>query len=152
MVWSICTVLCYLITPHAYVLDMQVYPEGTHLMIPWFERPIIYDVRARPNLVESTSGSRDLQMVSSFKCFLLLYCLTMRVEVLNGSMRFQPLIWMIIVYPVSFSLLNGILVVYESWLIWGISHVYNSNWALLIYLFNYSSVYIVYKLSLQVLW
>ncbi|XP_011043604.1 PREDICTED: prohibitin-6, mitochondrial isoform X2 [Populus euphratica] len=32
-------------------------------MIPWFERPIIYDVRARPNLVESTSGSRDLQMV-----------------------------------------------------------------------------------------
>lgn len=41
----------------------QVYPEGTHLMIPWFERPIIYDVRARPNLVESTSGSRDLQMV-----------------------------------------------------------------------------------------
>ncbi|PWZ40111.1 Prohibitin-2, mitochondrial [Zea mays] len=42
---------------------MQVYPEGTHFMIPWFERPIIYDVRARPNLVESTSGSRDLQMV-----------------------------------------------------------------------------------------
>ncbi|OVA11102.1 Prohibitin [Macleaya cordata] len=40
-----------------------VYPEGTHLMIPWFERPIIYDVRARPHLVESTSGSRDLQMV-----------------------------------------------------------------------------------------
>eukprot|EP00850_Spirogloea_muscicola_P014286 SM000101S09284 [mRNA] locus=s101:315506:317362:- [translate_table: standard] len=41
----------------------KVYPEGTHLMIPWFDRPIIYDVRARPNLVESTSGSRDLQMV-----------------------------------------------------------------------------------------
>ncbi|WOG98707.1 hypothetical protein DCAR_0418051 [Daucus carota subsp. sativus] len=41
----------------------KVYPEGTHLMLPWFERPIIYDVRARPHLVESTSGSRDLQMV-----------------------------------------------------------------------------------------
>ncbi|XP_021843399.2 prohibitin-1, mitochondrial [Spinacia oleracea] len=41
----------------------KVYPEGTHLMIPWLERPIIYDVRARPHLVESTSGSRDLQMV-----------------------------------------------------------------------------------------
>ncbi|KAJ7553000.1 hypothetical protein O6H91_06G080200 [Diphasiastrum complanatum] len=41
----------------------KVYPEGTHIMIPWFDRPIIYDVRARPNLVESTSGSRDLQMV-----------------------------------------------------------------------------------------
>lgn len=41
----------------------KVYPEGTHLMVPWFERPVIYDVRARPSLVESTSGSRDLQMV-----------------------------------------------------------------------------------------
>lgn len=42
----------------------RVYPEGTHFMIPWFERPVIYDVRARPNVVESTSGSRDLQMVN----------------------------------------------------------------------------------------
>uniref|UniRef100_A0A7I4DYE0 Prohibitin n=1 Tax=Physcomitrium patens TaxID=3218 RepID=A0A7I4DYE0_PHYPA len=42
---------------------LQVYPEGTHFMIPWFDRPVIYDVRARPNIVESTSGSRDLQMV-----------------------------------------------------------------------------------------
>ncbi|XVE99176.1 hypothetical protein REPUB_Repub03eG0174700 [Reevesia pubescens] len=41
----------------------KVYTEGTHLMVPWFERPIIYDVRARPHLVESTSGSHDLRMV-----------------------------------------------------------------------------------------
>lgn len=41
----------------------KVYPEGTHFMVPWFERPIIYDVRARPYLVESTTGSHDLQMV-----------------------------------------------------------------------------------------
>ncbi|KAG2708842.1 hypothetical protein I3843_05G192200 [Carya illinoinensis] len=41
----------------------QVYAEGTHFMIPWFDRPVIYDVRAKPHLVESTSGSRDLQMV-----------------------------------------------------------------------------------------
>ncbi|XP_031389781.1 prohibitin-1, mitochondrial-like isoform X1 [Punica granatum] len=41
----------------------KVYPEGTHLMIPWFERPVIYDVRARPEEIESTSGSHDLQMV-----------------------------------------------------------------------------------------
>ncbi|KAM7498059.1 hypothetical protein LguiA_022473 [Lonicera macranthoides] len=41
----------------------EVYPEGTHFILPWFERPIIYDVRTRPHLVESTSGSRDLQMV-----------------------------------------------------------------------------------------
>jgi hypothetical protein len=41
----------------------EVYEEGTHFMVPWFERPIIYDVRARPNVITSTSGSRDLQMV-----------------------------------------------------------------------------------------
>lgn len=41
-----------------------VYEEGTHIMIPWFERAIIYDVRARPNVIQSTSGSRDLQMVN----------------------------------------------------------------------------------------
>jgi hypothetical protein len=41
----------------------EVYEEGTHFMLPWFERPIIYDVRARPNVITSTSGSRDLQMV-----------------------------------------------------------------------------------------
>jgi len=41
----------------------QVYAEGTHFMVPWFERPVIYDVRAQPNIVQSTSGSRDLQMV-----------------------------------------------------------------------------------------
>ncbi|XP_039137803.1 prohibitin-1, mitochondrial-like [Dioscorea cayenensis subsp. rotundata] len=41
----------------------EVYPEGTHFRIPWFERTTIFDVRARPHFVESTSGSRDLQMV-----------------------------------------------------------------------------------------
>lgn len=53
--------------PFAYMLNNRfiLKPEGTHLMIPWFERPIIYDVRARPHLVESTSGSRDLQMVNT---------------------------------------------------------------------------------------
>lgn len=48
------------------MLNVQVYAEGTHLIIPWFERPVIYDVRAKPHLVESTSGSRDLQMVNLY--------------------------------------------------------------------------------------
>lgn len=42
----------------------EIYQEGTHLMLPWFERPIIFDVRARPSLIQSQSGSRDLQMVN----------------------------------------------------------------------------------------
>ncbi|CAE7868085.1 PHB1, partial [Symbiodinium sp. KB8] len=37
--------------------------EGTHLMIPWFDRPIIFDIRTRPRQVQSLTGSRDLQMV-----------------------------------------------------------------------------------------
>ncbi|GMH36691.1 hypothetical protein BSKO_04564 [Bryopsis sp. KO-2023] len=43
---------------------LRVYPEGTHLLIPWFKRPIIYDVRAKPGLINSTSGGKDLQMVN----------------------------------------------------------------------------------------
>ncbi len=42
-----------------------VYEEGTHLMVPWFERPIIYDVRAKPVNIQSQSGSKDLQTVRS---------------------------------------------------------------------------------------
>ncbi|CAH2046513.1 unnamed protein product [Thlaspi arvense] len=42
----------------------KVYPEGTHFMIPWFERPIIYDVRALPFEVTSDTGSHDLQKVT----------------------------------------------------------------------------------------
>jgi len=42
----------------------QVYEEGTHIMIPWVERVMDYDVRAKPNMITSTSGSRDLQMVN----------------------------------------------------------------------------------------
>ncbi|GMN51645.1 hypothetical protein TIFTF001_020796 [Ficus carica] len=41
----------------------KVYPEGTHFKIPWLERPIIYDVRAIPHILDSETGSRDLQKV-----------------------------------------------------------------------------------------
>lgn len=41
-----------------------IYSEGTHLKLPWFERAVTYDVRARPHVVTSTSGSRDLQMIN----------------------------------------------------------------------------------------
>ncbi|KAK9240986.1 band 7 family-domain-containing protein [Lipomyces kononenkoae] len=42
----------------------EIYAEGTHLVIPWFETPIIYDVRARPRNVASLTGTKDLQMVN----------------------------------------------------------------------------------------
>jgi len=39
------------------------YREGWHLMIPYFEWPIIYDVRTHPKVLNSKTGSKDLQMV-----------------------------------------------------------------------------------------
>ena len=32
--------------------------------VPWFHYPIIYDIRARPKLLTSPTGSKDLQMVN----------------------------------------------------------------------------------------
>lgn len=34
------------------------------LRIPWFQYPIIYDIRARPRRITSPTGSKDLQMVN----------------------------------------------------------------------------------------
>jgi len=34
------------------MLNVQVYAEGTHLIILWFERPVIYDVCAKPHVAE----------------------------------------------------------------------------------------------------
>ncbi|TVY81912.1 Prohibitin-2 [Lachnellula suecica] len=42
----------------------EIYAEGTHLKIPWFETPIDYDVRAKPRNVASLTGTKDLQMVN----------------------------------------------------------------------------------------
>ncbi|CAE7842334.1 PHB1 [Symbiodinium sp. KB8] len=41
-----------------------VVEEGTHFCLPWFEWPIIFDVRTRPRMIKSMTGTRDLQMVS----------------------------------------------------------------------------------------
>jgi prohibitin 2 len=42
----------------------EIYGEGTHLLIPWFEWPIIFDVRTRPKELPSLTGTRDLQYVN----------------------------------------------------------------------------------------
>uniref|UniRef100_A0A3Q2HX48 Prohibitin n=1 Tax=Equus caballus TaxID=9796 RepID=A0A3Q2HX48_HORSE len=38
--------------------------EGLHFRIPWFQYPIIYDIRARTRKISSPTGSKDLQMVN----------------------------------------------------------------------------------------
>lgn len=45
-------------------VTQTVVGEGTHFLIPWVQRPIIFDVRARPRNVPSVTGSKDLQNVN----------------------------------------------------------------------------------------
>ena len=42
----------------------HIMAEGLHFRLPWFEYPIIYDIRAKPRTMSSPTGSKDLQMVS----------------------------------------------------------------------------------------
>jgi prohibitin 2 len=41
-----------------------VYGEGLNFNIPWFEWPIVYDIRTRPVNLQTLTGSKDLQMVT----------------------------------------------------------------------------------------
>jgi len=42
----------------------KVYHEGTHFKLPWFDRPIIYNIRDQAHSLPSLTGSKDLQMVN----------------------------------------------------------------------------------------
>jgi len=43
--------------------DKMVLVPGLNFVIPWFQRAIVYDVRTRPQHIDTQSGSKDLQMV-----------------------------------------------------------------------------------------
>ncbi|KAL0277232.1 UNVERIFIED_CONTAM: hypothetical protein PYX00_004586 [Menopon gallinae] len=45
-------------------IQNEVYAEGIHFRIPWFQYPIVYDIRSRPRKISSPTGSKDLQMVN----------------------------------------------------------------------------------------
>jgi len=38
--------------------------EGTHFLIPFVQRPIIFDIRTKPREIPSVTGTKDLQMVN----------------------------------------------------------------------------------------
>ncbi|KAH7325843.1 putative prohibitin PHB1 [Stachybotrys elegans] len=42
----------------------EVISEGTHFLIPWLQKSIVFDVRTKPRNIATTTGSKDLQMVS----------------------------------------------------------------------------------------
>lgn len=39
-------------------VQKSIKKEGTHLLVPWFMKPIIYDVRAKPRSIQSMTGSK----------------------------------------------------------------------------------------------
>lgn len=45
-------------------VSQNIYKEGLHFRVPWFQYPIIYDIRSRPRKVSSPTGSKDLQIVN----------------------------------------------------------------------------------------
>lgn len=45
-------------------IQPDIYREGLHFRVPWFQYPIIYDIRSRPRKLTSLTGSKDLQMVN----------------------------------------------------------------------------------------
>ncbi|RAR03549.1 protein elicitor peat 2 [Stemphylium lycopersici] len=42
----------------------SVVNEGTHFLVPWLQRAIVFDVRTKPRNISTTTGSKDLQMVT----------------------------------------------------------------------------------------
>lgn len=42
----------------------EVTGEGTHFLVPWVQRPILFDIRSRPRSVSVITGSKDLQNVN----------------------------------------------------------------------------------------
>ena len=45
------------------LVDNHTLDEGLNFVVPWFQRVIDYDTRSRPQLIQSQSGSKDLQIV-----------------------------------------------------------------------------------------
>ena len=43
--------------------ERSVCNEGINFLMTWLQRPIVFDVRTRPQIINSQSGSKDLQMI-----------------------------------------------------------------------------------------
>jgi len=45
-------------------VENRVRGEGTHFKIPWVHQPKIYTIRLRPKLIQTNTGTKDLQSVT----------------------------------------------------------------------------------------
>jgi hypothetical protein len=49
-------------------VKQEVIGEGTHFMIPWVQRPILFDIRAKPKNVPTITGSTIFCIVLENQC------------------------------------------------------------------------------------
>lgn len=40
-------------------VKQQVVGEGTHFLVPWLQKAIIYDVRTKPKSIATNTGTKD---------------------------------------------------------------------------------------------
>mmetsp|Transcript_3610 Transcript_3610/g.8680 ORF Transcript_3610/g.8680 Transcript_3610/m.8680 type:complete len:283 (+) Transcript_3610:48-896(+) len=45
-------------------VEDKVRGEGTHFKVPWLLQPKLYDIRLRPKLIQTTTGTKDLQTIT----------------------------------------------------------------------------------------
>lgn len=45
-------------------VQKQVIGEGTHFLVPWLQKAVVYDVRTKPKSIATNTGTKDMQMVS----------------------------------------------------------------------------------------
>jgi prohibitin 1 len=45
-------------------VEDKVRGEGTHFKVPWLHQPVWYTIRLRPKLIQTQTGTKDLQVVS----------------------------------------------------------------------------------------
>jgi hypothetical protein len=50
----------------------RVRNEGTHIVLPWFQRVVLYDVRAKPRMIQSLTGSKGAPLSRCHGIFSLL--------------------------------------------------------------------------------
>ncbi len=54
----------------------DVIGEGTHFMIPWLHRPIIFDIRTRPRSIPSITGTKgtENEVIKGFYLIKSFFC------------------------------------------------------------------------------
>lgn len=52
--------------------DKHILREGLNFVVPWFQRPIVFDCRTRPQPIDTTSGSKGMHTVCSSSLYYFL--------------------------------------------------------------------------------